>query len=260
MKRRQNNFIKRDSAEERSILKMLCPSILGIMVCVICLAGMSWAWFTAGVQSQSTMTAASYTLGETVRVKQEGSSPASSTDALKKSADGTYTLEANKQYAVTLKPTATPKNGGYCIVKITYSDGNDGTTEVRYCTAALTKDTEFSFTISNGDKDAKCQFMAAWGTPDAGKFTGGNAVKSGDEITLNGGAQTQKSADEKAAGTDAAEPSSSDNAGNSGSDSSDQNGQSTTNSKNSQPSTDKNTDSTGSRNTDNAGSSQAGTE
>ena len=240
---------------------MLCPSLLGIMVCLICLAGMSWAWFTAGVQSQSTITAESYTLNETVKVKTDGTSGNSAdtanTDALKKAADGTYTLEANKQYVVTLKPSAAPKNGGYCILKITPVDSTDGTGEVKYCTATLTSNTEFNFTISNGDKAVKCQLIAAWGTPDTAKFADSKAYNSGATITLNGGAQTDSSSDQNSDSNAAAEPSTAGNSGTSGNDSSDQN---TTNSKNSQQSTDKNTDSSGSNTDADSNKSQSGTE
>lgn len=260
MKRRQNNLINSKNTEERSILRMLCPSLLGIMVCLICLAGMSWAWFTAGVQSQSTITAGSYTLNETVKVKTSGTSAdsadAAKTGALSKAADGTYALAANTQYVVTLKPSATPKNGGYCILKMTYA-GDGGNVEEKYCTAALESGKEYNFTISNGDKAVKCQLIAAWGAPDAVSFAGGSAYGSGDTIALNGGAKTDSSYDQNTDSNTVAEPSNAGNSETSGNDSSDQN---TTNSKNSQQSTDKNTDSSGSNTDADSNKSQSGTE
>lgn len=262
MKRRQNNLINSKNTEERSILRMLCPSLLGIMVCLICLAGMSWAWFTAGVQSQSTITAGSYTLNETVKVKTSGTSgnsaDAANTGTLKKESDGTYTLAANTQYVVTLNPSAAPKNGGYCILKMTYAGGDGaGTVEEKYCTVALTSDNEFNFTINNGSKAVKCQLIAAWGTPDAAKFADEKAYASGGTITLNGGAKTDSSSDQNTDGNAVTEPSSAGSSGTSGNDSSDQN---TTNSKNSQQSTDKNTDSSGSNTDADSNKSQSGTE
>lgn len=261
MKRRQNNLINSKNTEERSILRMLCPSLLGIMVCLICLAGMSWAWFTAGVQSQSTITAKSYTLNETVKVKTDGTSgtsaDAANTGALKKESDGTYTLQANTQYVVTLKPSAAPKNGGYCILKMTYAGDDGGTVEERYCTAALASNTEFNFTIDNGSKDVKCQLIAAWGTPDAAKFAENTAYASGGIIKINGGAQTDSSSDQNTDSNAVTEPSTAGDSGTSGNDSSDQN---TTNSKNSQQSTDKNTDSNGSKTDTDSTKSQSGTE
>lgn len=261
MKRRQNNLINSKNTEERSILRMLCPSLLGIMVCLICLAGMSWAWFTAGVQSQSTITAKSYTLNETVKVKTSGTSADSAdtakTGALPKAADGTYALAENTQYVVTLKPSAAPKNGGYCILKMTYAGDGGATVEEKYCTVALTSDNEFNFTIDNGSKAVKCQLIAAWGAPNAASFAGGQAYGSGDTIALNGGAKTDSSSDQNTDGNAVTEPSSAGSSGTSGNDSFDQN---TTNSKNSQQSTDKNTDSSGSNTDADSNKSQSGTE
>lgn len=261
MKRRQNNLINSKNTEERSILRMLCPSLLGIMVCLICLAGMSWAWFTAGVQSQSTITAKSYTLNETVKVKTDGTSgnsaDAANTGTLKKESDGTYTLAANTQYVVTLNPSAAPKNGGYCILKMTYAGDDGANVEEKYCTVALTSDNEFNFTINNGSKAVKCQLIAAWGAPNAASFAGGQAYGSGGTITLNGGAKTDSSSDQNTDGNAVTEPSSAGSSGTSGNDSSDQN---TTNSKNSQQSTDKNTDSSGSNTDADSNKSQSGTE
>ena len=201
LKIRQNNFIKRRTPADDSILKMLCPSVLGMIVCVICLAGMSWAWFTAGVQSQTTIKAASYTLRETVSVKADGSSDSKSTDVLEKSADGTYELSANKKYVVTLDPEATPRNGGYCIVKIKYKDDGSEKT-VKYSTAALMSNQQFSFTISNGNKAASCQLIAAWGTseePGTSESGRSSYVSSGDVIEINGGAPdtSEKTSDDK---------------------------------------------------------------
>ena len=239
---------------------MLCPSLLGIMVCLICLAGMSWAWFTAGVQSQSTITAKSYTLNETVKVKTDGTSgnsaDAANTGTLKKESDGTYTLAANTQYVVTLNPSAAPKNGGYCILKMTYA-GDGGNVEKKYCTVALTSDNEFNFTIDNGSKAVKCQLIAAWGAPVTANFADEQACGSGGTITLNGGATTDSSSDQNTDSNTVAEPSTAGNSGTSGNGSSDQNA---TNSKNSQQSTDKNTDSSGSNTDADSNKSQSGTE
>lgn len=260
MKRRQNNLINSKNTEERSILRMLCPSLLGIMVCLICLAGMSWAWFTAGVQSQSTITAGSYTLNETVKVKTSGTSAdsadAAKTGALLKDADGTYALAANTQYVVTLKPSAAPKNGGYCILKMTYA-GDGGNVEKKYCTVALTSDNEFNFTINNGNRAVKCQLIAAWGAPNAANFADEQACGSGGTITLNGGATTDSSSNQNTDGNAVTEPSTAGDSGTSGNDSSDQ---STTNGKNSQQTTDKNTDNSGSNTDADSNKSQSGTE
>ena len=188
MKRRQNNFIKGEAAAESSVWKMLLPSFLGIIVCTICLAGMTWAWFTSGVQSQSTISAKEYSLNEMITVQNAKSG------TLEKSADGNYTLTPDTTYIVTLKPDVTPNSGGYCMLKITSADGS----EAVYYTQSLEATREVSFTISNGDGAATCQLIAAWGEPDASKIANNALIDSGNVISINGGASSDASTSEPA--------------------------------------------------------------
>ena len=167
---------------------MLLPSFLGIIVCTICLAGMTWAWFTSGVQSQSTISAKEYSLNEMITVQNAKSG------ALEKSADGNYTLAENTTYVIKLTPSVAPKSGGYCMLRITPADGS----EAVYYTQALKAETEFSFTISNGNKKATCQLIAAWGVPDVLKTTNKNLIDSGNTIEINGGASSNTSTSEPA--------------------------------------------------------------
>ena len=106
LKRRQNNFIKDGTAAEASVWKMLLPSFLGIIVCTICLAGMTWAWFTSGVQSQSTISAKEYSLNEMITVQNAKSG------ALEKSAEGNYTMAEHTTYVIKLTTSVDPKSGG----------------------------------------------------------------------------------------------------------------------------------------------------
>ena len=140
------------------------------------------------MQSQSTISAKEYSLNETITVQNAKSG------ALEKSADGNYTLAENTTYVVKLKPSVTPKSGGYCMLRITPADGS----EAVYYTQALKAETEFSFTISNGNKKATCQLIAAWGVPDVLKTTNKNLIVSGDTIKINGGASSDASTSEPA--------------------------------------------------------------
>lgn len=138
---------------------------------------MTWAWFSAGVHSQSTVTAGSYSLGETVSKIETGGSETSVT----KDEAGNYTIAANSTYQVRLNPGVTPANGGYCLIKI-----NDDTGETTFKTVALSAG-NFEFTISNGDKTVTCKIIAAWGEP-AKEGTSNALIENAGTITLNGGA------------------------------------------------------------------------
>jgi len=166
---------------------------------------MTWAWFTSGVQSQSTISAKEYSLNEMITVQNAKSG------ALEKSADGNYTLAENTTYVVKLTPSVAPKSGGYCMLRITPADGS----EAVYYTQALKAETEFSFTISNGNKKATCQLIAAWGVPDVLKTTNKNLIDSGNTIEINGGApavSTEQPVQDQG-NSDSAKPSANSNGG-----------------------------------------------
>lgn len=165
-------------ATDQNIMKLLLPSFMGIIICLICLAGMAWAWFSAGVHSQSTVTAGSYSLGETVSKIETGGSETPVT----KDEAGNYTIDANSTYKVIMTPGATPANGGYCLIKI-----NDGTGETTFKTVALNDTSSFEFTISNGNEEVTCKIIAAWGDPTK-EGTSETLIENAGTITLNGGA------------------------------------------------------------------------
>lgn len=61
-------YIPRHSkSTDENILRLLVPSLLGILLCMICLAGTTWAWFTASVQTQpQTIEAANYDIAVSI--------------------------------------------------------------------------------------------------------------------------------------------------------------------------------------------------
>lgn len=88
MKQKDDNFIK-----------LLAPAFIGVLLCLACLVGMTWAWFGVSVQSGSNhISAANYDLKVTV-VKGDAN-----TATVTKN-DGVYyvTLEKNVTYQITLK-------------------------------------------------------------------------------------------------------------------------------------------------------------
>lgn len=79
------------------------PSFLGIIICMVCLAGSTWAWFSASIQT-STQTIVSANFDISVTVNGEAvSSP--------------VTLTAGEQYNVTLTAVGTASGGGYCLIE-----------------------------------------------------------------------------------------------------------------------------------------------
>lgn len=137
-----------DQGKEReSIWHMLAPSLMGIVLCVVCLCGTSWAWFTVSRSSSVTpIQTANYIVGLTV----DG-------EAVPQTLDGnsilTMQLSAGQAYQVALKANGTASTG-YC--KVTF----EGHT---YYTDQIGKDDTLAFTV-NASQDSTMEIESQWGT------------------------------------------------------------------------------------------------
>lgn len=88
---------------------LFLSSCFGIILCMVCLAGTTWAWFTAGVQTQpQNIKTADYAI--TVLIKDASNQPMEKTES-------GYSFSANCEYAITLSATGTASSGGYCRVE-----------------------------------------------------------------------------------------------------------------------------------------------
>jgi predicted ribosomally synthesized peptide with SipW-like signal peptide len=131
---------------DKKIRRLLLPSFLGIILCMFLLAGTTWAWFSASVQTQpQTIAAANYDI--TVLIEDENSQP------LEKTEKG-YLLSENTEYTVTLTAKGTASSGGYCKV--------EGGEKSLYTKQILPGDTlSFKFIPS---VTANYTFTAMWGS------------------------------------------------------------------------------------------------
>ena len=100
-----------EKVTEKIFLRAMISSVLGIILCTVCLAGMTWAWFSDSVTSHSSnITSASFSVKVTVN-KGTGNTEIPLTD-------GKYILEQrSEKYKVTLEATGTASTV-YCKVNI----------------------------------------------------------------------------------------------------------------------------------------------
>ena len=148
---------RHSKSTDENILRLLVPSLLGILLCMICLAGTTWAWFTASVQTQpQTIEAANYDIA--VSITNESGDFVSHGQP----------LEGGKSYKVTLTASGTAdKFGGYCIV---------GCGDVMLYTAQLLPGHTLSFTLTPPET-ATYTFTAVWGS-----HSGETDIKNGSTI------------------------------------------------------------------------------
>lgn len=102
---------KYEKVSEQTISRVVPSSVLGILFCAVCLAGLTWAWFSDSVTSNSgNITAAHFSAQVTV------TNNTSQTVITPSPESGSYTLAAGS-YTVTVTASGNASTG-YCSVTL----------------------------------------------------------------------------------------------------------------------------------------------
>ena len=139
---------KYEKVSEKSLSRIMLSSVFGILLCGICLAGLTWAWFTGSVSSTAnTITAADFSVGVEFKQNELVIEPAIENESYKLNS-GTYKV------TITADGSATT---GYC--KVEYG-------EKTYYTVPLFTNSEsdtVEFTVyASGNSELK--ITPQWGT------------------------------------------------------------------------------------------------
>ncbi len=139
---------KHQSEKNDTTLSLLAVSLIGMLICGTCLAGSSFAWFTATKTTpSSTVNTASYKIVSIVSDGQQELMP---------DLNGQYSLSVDKVYKVILTADG-EANTGYA--KICFDDELKTT----LITQQITKGTTINFDITV-DKDILMCVNYSWGT------------------------------------------------------------------------------------------------
>ena len=124
--------------------KSIVASVIGILLCLLCLSGTTWAWYSSSVESGENETiGANFDFSvETMRI-----SDGSGID--------------NVTVTLTRKGTA---EKGFCKVIATKPVEEENTTQTTYFIIDFTKANPISFTITVTGSDI-LEFIPMWGTP-----------------------------------------------------------------------------------------------
>ena len=138
---------KYEKVSDVSFSRIIVSSVLGILLCIFCLAGLTWAWFSGSSSSAAnSITAAEFK----VKVKIN--------DIEITSADGKYTLnQTENKVTVTADGSATT---GYCIVK--FGENTYHTIQI-FKVPAEDKPDSVTFTV-NSVVGAELEIIPQWGT------------------------------------------------------------------------------------------------
>ena len=124
-------------SSDRKYMQNAIPLFLGMLICMSCLVGGTWAWFTAN-QTAPVQLIQSAEYSVAVEVKEASTDTPIEVNVEENVAS--CTLTTNTSYSVTLTPGGTATKG-YCLI----TDGDKV-----YTTGQLLVDTTFVFTYNNG--------------------------------------------------------------------------------------------------------------
>lgn len=165
----------KEKLTDESFFRLIFSAVMGIMLCCICLASLTWAWFSTSIQSSSNkiesakfyVTAVVSSSGQTV-----ANTPIENDIYTLK-----YPLEANKSYTVKLTAHGSASNfGGYCEITLCGADGSnkiirhtvqlypiqESATAAKSTTATEGKISEITFTVNTSDL-RKMLIRPTWG-------------------------------------------------------------------------------------------------
>ena len=147
---------KYEKVSEKSLSRIMLSSVFGILLCGICLAGLTWAWFTGSVSSTAnTITAAKFTVDISV-IEEGATTPLSPTE---ENGAYIYALDTDKTYTVTVKASGSATTG-YCTVKL----GSDTYHTIQlYYAGGEGKPKSVDFTVNASD-GSPLVITPQWGT------------------------------------------------------------------------------------------------
>ena len=144
---------KEEKITDKAFKQSITISIIGILLCMVALCSVTWAWFSTEISSSSSDIKSAY-CDVTVSVMNEGSK----LDPI----DGKYSFAKDKAYKIHITATGSAETA-YCILKI---DGE------LYYTAQIPTQTAMNFTLQFGADTTEVEIIRCWGTssvPDANR-------------------------------------------------------------------------------------------
>lgn len=128
---------KHTRSSDRKYMQNAVPLFLGMLICMSCLAGGTWAWFSANQTAPvQRIQSAQYSVG----VEVKDASTGTPIEVNVEDNVASCTLTPNTNYSVTLTPNGTATKG-YCLI----TDENKV-----YTTGQLLVDKTLTFTYNNG--------------------------------------------------------------------------------------------------------------
>ena len=162
MKKHKSDIYISDKTKltEKAFKQSITISIIGILLCMVALCSVTWAWFSTEISSSPSDIRSAY-CDVTVSVANENN--------ILDPVDGKYNFVKNKAYRILITATGNAETA-YCILNV------DGT---NYYTAQIPIGESIAFTVQfNNAETTEVEIIKCWGT---------SSVPDEDRIFKNGG-------------------------------------------------------------------------
>ena len=183
---------KDEKITEKAFSQSLLISVLSILLCIVALCSITYAWFTGSTSSgNNTLVSGSFDVEiDIVKLNDDGTEVTGDADAVVLE-NGIYTLTPG-EYKVTLTPTDDATVKGYCVITLVEGDKTKVErtkviTNSKTATVDYDENTPFIFYIITTSADAMVEIEAHWGVPADPIIEAGVKLKVSDEQTNTGG-------------------------------------------------------------------------
>lgn len=165
---------KEEKITDKAFTQSLFISIASILICIVMLCSITFAWFSDDVSNNTNKAATGrfkIEVQSVVHVEAEGNNEVTANES------GVYTLEAGT-YRVTVQLTADTTVKGYCIITVNGTEYhtdvivNDQTKNDIY----NTPNSPYEFTLVIPEGGATVSFDSRWGIPVDVEVTNGATV------------------------------------------------------------------------------------
>ena len=194
-KEKKRYITEKVKSAEAGIKRMMLTSVLGMLICVVCLAGTTWAWFTANSGIDDTdnpLSVETAQVNVAVRIDNQDIVTVSGGNLQE------ITIAENKKLSVTLTGDGTSTKK-YCYVEV---DGKGYYVD-------LSSGNPITFTVCSSS--SSMMIKASWSVPDSGSLISSEATigkgklpendskdnSSGGNDAVNNGGSTEDNSSKK---------------------------------------------------------------
>ncbi len=161
-----------DEDDDKNITRMLLPSLLGIILCMILLASSTWAYFISTLPpSKIRIEAANFDVVVEMSIIEKDTNEKILAPPKE---DGSYSLIAGETYSVNLTAQGSASTG-YCVMFVKF-EGN--LEDYKYYTDQISQGESMSFFIIS-NQSIQCSFEPTWGT-----YSGTYNVSNGETFEI----------------------------------------------------------------------------